>query len=33
MPFTKDFWAMKMNNAVGIVESVIAAAMFPHSTA
>ena len=33
MPFTSDFWAIKMNSAVGMVDSVIAAAMFPHSTA
>ena len=28
MPFTRDFCAMKMNNAVGMVESVIAAANY-----
>lgn len=33
MPLTRDFWAMKIKSAVGIVESVMAAAMFPHSTA
>lgn len=31
--FTSDFWATKINSAVGMAESVMAAAMLPHSTA
>ena len=33
IPLTNPFCAIKMNSAVGMVESVMAAAMLPHSTA